>query len=239
LIPTVGKVSEPSVLPRRRARAARIVKRRQFGSKAYDRTDRNGPTMRAWPHPSSRRDRRILPRRWHYDATVVRNCPPTAGAQLPAPLDDTRRRVNVRPSSLLRLTKSYSGRRVPTCIGGRRGWCRSVRFVDAAQTGRIDALQVHFWTWRFWPFPWVIEDTVSSYNGARKVAVPATSGSQERRFVRDTSRAGLLVDCCRRNESRNPRRPRAPELGPAAQAALCARSAPDRGRHTDCARHGR
>jgi hypothetical protein len=152
-----------------------------------------------------------------------------------------RRRVTNQcaSSGIPRPTKSYSGRRVLGFIGRRCGCCRSVPFVNAAQTGRIDALQVHFWTWSFWPFPWVTEDTVSSYHGARKVAVPATSGSQERRFVRDTSRAGLLVDCCRRNESRNPRRPRAPELGPAAQAALYARSAPDRGRHTDCARHGR
>ena len=82
-----------------------------------------------------------------------------------------RRRVTNQcaSSGLPRLTKSYSGRRVLGFIGRRCGWCRSVPFVNAAQTGRIDALQVHFWAWSFWPFPWGTEDRVSSYHGARNV----------------------------------------------------------------------
>ena len=59
------------------------------------------------------------------------------------------------------------GAACPTCIGGRRGCCRSVRVGHAIQPGRIDALQIQFWPLTSWAIPWRTEDMIIGIVGAR------------------------------------------------------------------------
>jgi hypothetical protein len=71
---------------------------------------------------------------------------------------------------VLRLSGSgRQGWRVLGFIGRRCGWCRSVRLVNAAQTGWILALQIQFWTLTSCATPWRTEDMLIGIVGARKV----------------------------------------------------------------------